>query len=183
MYIGDARRDLVEAAHQRLVAQEAPVTKFVGEAEVTVDEAIRSLGPGLHLAILDPFGIKALPFSVVTKLAKVETLDLIIHVSRLGLSRNLGFNVQRKQNAFDRFWPDWRSVYDADQSDPTNLYAIFSGWAAAVAGLGKPVRGTEAIAANGRTLYWLVLVSGHPLAGTFWSKITALHPQRPLLPN
>jgi three-Cys-motif partner protein len=75
----------------------------------TVDRIIGKLPRGYHFAMLDPFGIKAMPFSIVSKLLAVDNLDLLIHVSKMSLERNLGHNLLELQSHFDHFFPPWRS--------------------------------------------------------------------------
>ena len=43
----------------------------------------------LHFAFLDPYNLEQLPFSIIEKLASVQRMDMLIHVSVLDLQRNI----------------------------------------------------------------------------------------------
>ena len=82
--IGDANSEFAEAARVRLAKLGANVKVFPGQANQAVDQVIRALDPGgLHLALLDPFNLGDLPFTVIEKLAAVKRMDLLIHVSAM----------------------------------------------------------------------------------------------------
>lgn len=180
MVVADKAPELVAALEARMRARGAPVQPFIGDAERTVIKVVARLASGFHFALLDPYGIKQLPFTIIETLAAVRNLDLLIHVSATGLRRNLGLNVRGDHANFDRFAPGWRAVYNPRATEAVNVHAIFEHWARSIAALGKSAKGTAAIESNGRTLYWLVLVSAHPRAGEFWEKISRLRAQRPL---
>ena len=88
--VADADSRLVAATVERLRRENAPVYSETGPAEVTVDRIIPKLNKsGLHFAFLDPYNLGALPFKVIKKLAQLQRMDILVHVSVQDLNRNL----------------------------------------------------------------------------------------------
>lgn len=172
LFIADLEERMVDSTCARLARLNAPFKPHVGDANSTADRIIPALGDGFHFAVLDPWGLKALPFTLVEKFLPVNHLDLVIHISRQGLVRNLGHNLRGTHRTFDAFLPQWRSVYDKTKTDAENIERILNCYRETIANRGpKLVRRVRRIGSGNRTLYWLFLVSGHPLAEDFWGKI------------
>lgn len=90
-FIADVDAQNVRVAKARLQSLGASVIDFVGEAKATVESVLARLpSNGLHLAFLDPYGLRALPFSVIQSLAARSSLDILLHFSIMDLRRNLG---------------------------------------------------------------------------------------------
>lgn len=146
---------------------------YVGEAEKTVDQIVARLNPyGLHFAFLDPYKLD-LPFSIISKLASCNRMDMLIHVSIHDLQRNLRIYMEEKGGPLDQFAPGWRDAVDARESDPNVRIGIFNHWLGLIRGLDMAAsQGIERVAgSNNQPLYWLVLVSRHNRAHEFWDKI------------
>jgi len=146
-----------------------------------VDEVIPRLDPsGLHLALLDPYNLGDLPFSVIKKLAEVKRMDLLIHVSAMDLKRDLP-NYLRTEgpNHLDRFAPGWRRAVDAKQRQERIRQAIFEHWKSLIKGLGTTANDcVEAVENSKRSeLYWLVFVARHELAHKLWKAIANVSSQ------
>jgi len=67
LHLADVEEANCEAALARIRARGGEAKVYVGPAEETVERVCSALDPhALHFAFLDPFGLGALPFSVIT---------------------------------------------------------------------------------------------------------------------
>lgn len=179
--LGDADADLLEAARARLTKLGANVRVFPGQAHETVDEVIQALDPGgLHLALLDPYNLGDLPFVVIEKLARVQRMDLLIHVSAMDLKRDLHNYLKTDgPKHLDSFSPGWRERVDAKQRAELIRSAIFEHWKSLIQGLGTSPNDKVEVVENSKSsdLYWLVFVARDKLAHKLWSAIANVTPQ------
>lgn len=91
VHIADVDADAVDACKQRLERLGAPVVVHVGNAVSAAREYVTHVSrSGLHLAFLDPYGIGQLDFRIIKELARLQRIDMLIHVSAMDLQRNLG---------------------------------------------------------------------------------------------
>lgn len=129
---------------------------------------------GLHFAFIDPFNLGAFDFEVMRTLSLLKRIDMLVHVSKMDLQRNLGFNVGMQQSAFETFAPGWRSSIDLGQSQPNIRRDVFEYWRNLVANLGIDASADMRLITGGRNqpLYWLLLVAKHDLAHKFWASAT-----------
>ena len=182
--IGDSDMRLLEAARVRLERLGAKVRTFPGEAADTVDQVIDALDPGgLHLALLDPFNLGHLPFSVIEKLARVKRMDLLIHVSAMDLKRDLHNYLKTDgPKHLNAFAPGWRSRVNEKERPERVRLAIFEHWKSLIQGLGtSPNDMVEAVENSKKSdLYWLVFVARHSLAHKLWSQIANVSSQKRL---
>jgi three-Cys-motif partner protein len=183
-FLADSNEAYLDAARRRLESRGAKVSTFPGEAVAVVDRVIDALDPhGLHLALLDPFRLGDLPFSVIERLARVKHMDLLIHVSAMDLKRDL-HNYLRTDGPkhLDRFAPGWRDVVDTNQRPELVRVAIFEYWKARLKQLGTSANECVEAVENSKSseLYWLVFVARHSLAHKLWSDIANVSPQRRL---
>jgi len=165
IYIADADKDRLSYATERLKALGAPVESFVGPAHSTVKTITSRLNPyGLHFAFIDPFNLGAFEFSVIEKLSKLKRIDMLVHISKMDLQRNLGFNLTSQQTAFETFAPGWKQAVNMQQSQQGIRKSVFDYWQSLVKNLGVPPS-TES---RNQHLYWLLLAAKHELAHKFW---------------
>jgi three-Cys-motif partner protein len=177
VYISDADEQLLESATSRLRALGAPVNPTPGPASEALPAIVRKLSPsGLHLALLDPHNLGALSFDLFECLAKLQRIDVIVHVSVGDLQRNVDRYTSAEHEQFDRFAPGWRDHVRTDVNQAALRAAILEYWTDKVVALGLPrakncelIRGTR-----NQRLYWLMLLARHDLAHSFWNKITSL---------
>lgn len=117
----------VDVLKQRCSAlPEIPKKILIGDANQIVDEIVGEIksieknrppdtwSSSLNLAFLDPDGLE-LEWNTVTKLAQLKKMDLIIHYSQSGLTRNFENYVHSdEETIIDRFFGDteWRKIYD-----------------------------------------------------------------------
>jgi len=148
---------------------------------MTVDSVVSRLNKsGLHFAFLDPYKLDPLPFSIIQRLASLERMDMLIHVSIHDFQRNLRLYMQERGGPLDRFAPGWRNVDVQDRdSDNKIRRAIFDHWLGLIRGLDMAgAEGVETVTGSRRQrLYWLVRVARHGLAHEFWNKIRNVSPQ------
>ena len=176
VFIADAVAQHVASAAARLRELGAPVTPTVGPALVTVDDVYRDLiHYGLHFALLDPFNLVDLPFSVIRKLARLNHIDLMIHLSTGDLQRNFSTYSAEEHATLDSFAPGWRQIVDLNVTPFAQRLAIVEHWFSLVHGLGLPHAPQMHRARNskGTTMYWLVFASRAEIARRFWGAANA----------
>ena len=180
-FLADVNAEHLEAARQRLVKRGAKVRTFAGEAEAVVDEVIGALDPkGLHLALLDPYNLGALPFELIEKLFGVHHMDVIVHVSAGDLARNLPIYMKSDgPKQLDRFAPGWRDRVNIQLRPEMVRRAIFEHWRTLIKGLGATANDCVEVVENSKhaDLYWLVFVARHELAHKLWAAIANVTPQ------
>lgn len=169
--IADLDKERLDAATARLEGLGAPVLAIHGPASETAFRALQgSAVYGLNFAFLDPFSIGALDFGIFKTLSKLKRIDILAHVSKMDLQRNLGINVSAENSQFDRFAPGWRNAVDLNQQQATIRRDVMEYWRKSVANTGIATsEDTRLITGSkGQHLYWLLLAAKHDLAHTFW---------------
>jgi three-Cys-motif partner protein len=167
IYVSDVKDELLDAATRRLTELGAPVRPVPGPASAAVSKIVQSLDPyGLHLAFLDPHNLGALSFDLFEQLAKLKRVDIIAHVSLHDLQRNADRYTSEAHDEFNRFAPGWRKNVGADMNQQAFRVALIKYWSEQIQALGLPeARHRELIKGDqGQRLYWLILLSRHPLA-------------------
>jgi len=171
VFIADADAGKLEYATERLRRLKAPVVPIHGRAVETVKQiASRLHSSGLHFAFIDPFNLGAFDFEVMRTLSRFKHIDMLVHVSKMDLQRNLGFNVGMQQTAFETFAPGWRSSVNLGQSQPNIRRDVLDYWRGLVGSLGIDASTDMTLITGTRNqpLYWLLLVAKHDVAHKFW---------------
>lgn len=184
IHIADASEQSCRTAEIRLRPIGAKPIVYFGKAEHTAREIVGCLNPvGLHLAFLDPYKLESLPFSVIATLAELKYIDLFIHVSVHDLQRNFDLYSKTIDGPLNRFAPGWRQTVSLKQAKSATRAAYVRYWASRVEALGFQPDRYELVSgvAKNQRLYWLLLVSRHPIANKFWDEIRNLSGQRELL--
>lgn len=174
--ISDGDEELLAAATKRLSALNGPVRPVPGPASEALPKIIQSLNRnGLHLAFLDPYNLAALSFDLFKRLAKLNNIDVIAHVSVSDLQRNAARYADKDYDQFDKFAPDWRAKVSTGMNKEAFRAAILKYWSDQVTALGLPqakhwelIRGDQA-----QRLYWLILLARHELAHGLWTKVSS----------
>ena len=177
VHIADADARLVAAAATRLQKDGAVVHSEVGAASDTVQRILPRLNKyALHVAFLDPYNLGALPFEVIRRLATLQRMDILIHVSVQDLNRNLLRYIESTSSPLDQFAPGWRDYVEKERSITYIRGKLFEYWRSQL----KTINMSTAEAAElvvgekNQPLYWLAFAARHPLALTFWERIRNL---------
>lgn len=179
VFVADAHPAICAAVTTRLRNAGAPVHCETGDAVVTVDRVIAKLNPyALNFAFLDPYGLAALPFEVIKKLAKLERMDILIHVSAQDLNRNLRRYIEKSPSPLDTFEPEWRDHIDINRPDQYVRAKLLEYWRGLLKTVGmETAEVMERVSGpTNQPLYWLAFVARHKLALEFWEKIRDIEP-------
>lgn len=170
--VGDRDDERRAAAVARLHRAGAPVREYAGLAVDVMPAIVKSLNSyALHFAYLDPYALGALDFRLIEALSRLKRMDMLVHISKMDLQRNLDSNATASDEAdFDPFSPGWRDEIDLSAGRTATRVQVVDHWRRKVAGLGiwpstemKLVKTTA-----GQHLYWLLLAAKHELAHKFW---------------
>lgn len=180
LHLNDLDPVRVAAAKTRIAKLGGAVVDYSGMAEAVVDNIVRAINPyGLHFAFLDPYNLEQLPFSIIEKLASLQRMDMLIHVSVQDLQRNLD-EYSKLGGVLDSFIPGWRDTVSINQAINPLRAALLECWLNKIRSLGTtPAHGIELVAGpRGQRLYWLVFVSAHDLGQKLWNAVRDIRGQR-----
>jgi three-Cys-motif partner protein len=183
--IADADEVRLELAEKRLRKLGAPVIAHHGIAVETIKRIVNVLNPhALHFAFIDPFNLGAFDFGIVNALSSLKRIDMLVHVSKMDLQRNLGINISYQQQAFDAFAPGWRRAVNLQQRQDGIRREVFEYWKSLVSRSGIATSDSVDLRLitgdQGQHLYWLLLAAKHELAHKFWT-IAAADREQPSL--
>jgi three-Cys-motif partner protein len=180
IHIADLDKENLESCAKRLrsVPGAPKIFNYHGKAEDTAYEATKDINKsGLHLALLDPYSIGAIPFSVIETLSQVKRMDMIIHVSEMDLNRNI--RMYRETGVLEQFAPGCEEAVDWRHKDEIVRAELFSHWRSKLEELDYIVGGAEKVSGDkNQPFYWLVSVSRNDLGKKFWDEIRHVEPQR-----
>lgn len=182
LYLGDKKRDFLDAAKSRLAKHEIESKAYEGSAENTISRIVNDLNPhGLHFAFLDPYNLAAMPFSIIEELSKLKRIDILIHVSINDLQRNLRLYMSSTDTPLDKFAPGWRSNISENVPEREIRQQILQYWLSKIRSLGLETQDETIEKVTGRKnqpLYFLVFAAREKLANDFWDKIRKIDPQK-----
>lgn len=163
------------------------VHDMVREITARDEEFIRDRWTSLNLAFLDPEGLE-LEWSSVESLARIKKMDLIIHYSQFGLTRNMeNLYCSSSDTVIDRFFGNrkWREIYAQGRHSDKSIAAIhrqlIDHYKSRLSDLGyKDVRANsdlepEPVVRNSQRnapLYRLLFASKNDLGHKFWRSVT-----------
>jgi three-Cys-motif partner protein len=166
------------------------VNDLVREIQARDQQYVRGSWCSLNVALLDPEGLE-LAWSTVEALSQVNKMDLIIHYSQFGITRNLeNLYTHDSETAIDRFFGDshWRTIYKTESTRGTKSGTIhrllIEHYKQKLAQLGYHVRDnggsidTEPLMRSSHRnapLYRLLFASKHPLGNKFWKESTKVN--------
>jgi three-Cys-motif partner protein len=179
VYVNDVNVERLRGTVIRLQNLGCPVHVFRGEAVASIKEIVSALPRhSLNFAFLDPYSLKALDFEIIRSLSVLRRMDILVHLSKMDLQRNLGSNLGEQNSTFDVFAPGWRDRVNVTQAHQGIRSEVIDYWRDLVTTLAldhspemKLIRG-----AGNQPLYWLLLVARHELALKFWK--TAANPEK-----
>ncbi|MDB5863293.1 MAG: hypothetical protein JWO70_1099 [Betaproteobacteria bacterium] len=128
------------------------------------------------MAFLDPYDLISLPFDVIRKLARLDHVDIMIHVSLQDLTRNLRRYILEPHSALDVFAPGWRTAVDVEMPDARVRSELFQHWRGLLKTIGmQTTEAAELVSGpSNQPLYWLAFAARHPLALRFWNDVRDL---------
>ena len=139
-----------------------------------------------NLAFLDPNGLE-LEWKTVEELAKIRRMDLIIHYSQFGITRNATKDIDSiHETSIDKFFGDreWREIYKKHRNDSTGIHRhLIDHYQSKLQSLGYVVElkefgvtNTEPLMKNSLNapLYRLIFASKHTLGLKIWRDITKI---------
>ncbi len=176
--IADLDKERLGYAEERLKRLNAPVTAFHGSAKDTMLPMLKKADSyGLHFAFIDPYNLDSLDFRIFHLLSKFRRMDIMVHLSKMDLQRNLDLNIAQKLEAFDKFAPGWRDRVSFDQAQKGIRTEIIDHWRSLLAAQGTGASANMRLLTGARKqhLYWLTLIAKHDLAHMFWD--TASNPE------
>jgi three-Cys-motif partner protein len=180
VFISDKDETRLQAATERLRRLNAPVHPVPGPAVAAVVAILKRLEPqGLHFAFVDPFSLGALDFEIFKVLTRRKRMDILVHLSKMDLQRNLDENIGSESSAFDAFAPGWRQAIDTDQAQRGIRTEVIDHWRDLISGLGTEASTEMRLLKGSRSqhLYWLLLLANHQLAHKFWKAASNLEKQ------
>jgi three-Cys-motif partner protein len=110
----------------------------------------------------------------------LERVDILMHVSVMDLQRNLLDQVEDADAIeFEAFAPGWRSQVEISGSQHQIRVRLLRYWESLVNGLGFVSRSAELIRGQrGQRLYWLLLLTRHPLGEKLWNAVRMAAPRQ-----
>ena len=174
VHVADAKPQLSKAVNARLKKANAPIFAETGPAIETVDRVISKLHPNaLHFAFLDPYNLGDLHFDIIRKLARLERMDILIHISIQDLQRNLQLYVDSENSSLDRFAPGWREHVDVSRPPKLVRPKFLEYWRGLLKAEGMTTTETAEpiVGPSGQRLYVLAFAARHKRALEFWEKI------------
>lgn len=179
VWLNDLSTENVEACAQRVIALGQPnVVATSMPAEEAASKVLDVVNRwGFHIALLDPFNLAALPFSVLKSLAAMKRIDILVHFSTQDVQRNFTKDfATAKSDALDRFAPGWRDHIDPALRGSAAKNAVFRYWTE-LARRELDMKVSDSIehvtASKNQTLYYLCLMSRADLADRFWKAVRA----------
>ena len=199
-YFVDMNAQNIESLKTRSKASKVPgdcTNFFVGDANQHVNEIVsdierfdkkfvQGLLPCLNLAFLDPEGLE-LEWKTVETLAIMKRMDLIIHYSQNGLTRNLDrYYASQEETVIDRFFGErsWREIYKkvSEKREMIGIHrALIDYYKSKLSDLGYAViKDSEEIireplirnTKRNAPLYRLIFASKHHLGNKIWNEVT-----------
>lgn len=168
--IGDTSAEVLASTEATLKGLRAPVRSAVGSAEVTVPQFCAQLNPAsLHFALLDPFDLD-LPFVVLECLAKLQRIDMIIHLSTGDMQRNIVTYAESNAGKLEAFAPGWRKVVPVTGTSPQLREGVINYWFSLIKKLNLQTAPQMHRVRNSTnsTMYWLIFVSRAAIARRLW---------------
>lgn len=143
-----------------------------GDCNETIDQVVdRVPQHGLNLALIDPYGMRAIAFETIRRLAAVKRMDLLIHFPTGDMKRNFAQD------------PEWFARFVGTNawgfelrgpSDIAKLIQILRGQLATLGYGSDQVREAPIRNTVGVTLYHLVYASKDPLGDKIWRTIAKI---------
>ncbi|MBM3713124.1 MAG: three-Cys-motif partner protein TcmP [Actinobacteria bacterium] len=143
-----------------------------------------------HFAYIDPFGPKALKFTTIAELSKLNRIDILLHFPLGAIKRNYKSWSEKEINILNNFLGT--NAWQLKEDKLRNIYKVLVdtlieqlnllGYKNEYIGFGNIKNYDDAIRVaaikNSKNvkLYELILISKHKIAGDFWNKTLEIGP-------
>jgi three-Cys-motif partner protein len=173
----DLDSDNANALRARTSSQAGRVSVIEGDCNDKIDHVAAAIPKlGLNIALVDPFGLRALKFSSLKRLAGFKRMDLVIHFPTGDIKRNLGQSEKTKGWLDDALGTDEWARTIASPTDVAGLIDVLKRQLGKLGYQSRDVR-SEPIKNNQKsTLYHLVYASKNKLGDKIWQSITKNKP-------
>lgn len=170
--IADFNKEYVDACKLRLEKLGATVFAIDCMALDAINHLSKEISPhALNFCFIDPYNLKSLDFKLIEALSKFKRMDILIHLSKMDLQRNLASNLRNYDSDFDAFVPGWRENFKTGGLNYMRQQ-IVNLWVEKVKSNGAKIsKSTDWHLITGeknQPLYWLMLIANHELAIKFW---------------
>ena len=181
----------IEALKNR-IGSEKKGQYYVGDANVKITEMVSLLNQApydrYHFIFVDPFGLKALKFPTIAKLAELKRLDVLLNFPLMPMKRNIPQWLQDngQEVALDEFLgtKEWREKIQTGtmEQQVTILLEIYrkqllkAGFPENGIQIHKQISTVQIKNTKERCLYALVLFSKHPVAQKIWNSVIKKNP-------
>jgi three-Cys-motif partner protein len=168
---------LVELDTENIAALKARTRQYGDRVEIiqgdcneVIDRVVQSVPRhGLNLALIDHYGLKALQFETIRKLAQIERMDLIIHFPVSDMKRNIA------KDARYRGWIDRALGVHVEITLLSDIPKLIENLRTQLRPFGyeqEQVRSVAICNSKKAPLYYLVYVSKHPKGSEIWKSLT-----------
>lgn len=171
----------VATCKARLEAAGAPVHDLTLPSHESGPRFLDSLGSGLHLVLLDPFGIDAMPFSLVEKFARYPKMDLMINYSVFDVQRNLLLNLRGERDNLEAFCPGWLAAIAGATNRRAQRGKLLAHWLAKIAACGPQYSGEMPLLRTGLNapMYYLVFAANDEMPLRVWRDLARKRHRQP----
>lgn len=173
----DSELENAAALETRCSAEGARVKVIEGDSNAMIDKVALEIPEyGLNIALVDPFGLQALKFATLARLAKFSRMDLIVHFPTGDIKRNLDQNQRTKQWLTEALGT---SSWESELTSLTDVGRIIEIFKRQLTTLGYKSEGvrSEPIKNNKNLpLYYLVYASKSERGDKIWQSVTKNKP-------
>lgn len=174
--IADLNSENLEACKSRLEKLGANVVSFHGSACDALNHFNSHINKyGLNFSFIDPYNLRSLDFKLIEELNKHKRMDILIHLSKMDLQRNLSENLRDIESDFDSFVPGWKEKFDLNHNYHHIRQQVIDFWIEKIKLLdikmSEKAQWQLITGPRNIPLYWLMLIAKSDLAINFWKEI------------
>lgn len=162
----------------RVASTGREVKVFEGDSNALIDEIAGEVPQyGLNFALVDPFGLQALKFSTLERLAKHDRMDLLVHFPIGDIKRNLEQYASTRQALTEALGTSlWESELPLLTPDAGRLIEIFKRQLSTLGYGSQDVRSEPIKNNQNLPIYYLVYASKSQRGDKIWQSITKNKP-------
>jgi three-Cys-motif partner protein len=167
-------------ALRKRTAHDPRAVVIEGSCHDQIERIVNEIPPrGLNFAMIDPFSLDQLDFGTISRLARFERMDMLIHFPTMDTKRNWSMGAQEKLTKAIGT-ESWRDTI-REPRHVTKAIEVLREQLKKFGYTGENVRSVEVKNSSGGVLYHLVYVSKDKLGDKIWESIVkTLRGQRSL---